>query len=132
MHFGSSLPAKFTEKSSGRNVTIYVSCNEVVFCDVQTHLGSFRLARFTEKVLGAFSRFLHPKTKLFAAKFRHIFDIFALHALYKMFWAHFHNICVKNEAVCHEIQTHFGSSLLASFKEKVLGAIPRFVSSTWH
>jgi len=80
-----------------------------------------------KKVLDAFSRFVRPKTKLSAVKFRHIVDIFALHALYKMFWAHFHDLCVKNEAVCHEIQTHSGSSLLASFTEKVLGAIPRFV-----
>jgi len=34
----------------------------------------------------------------------------------------------KNEAVCREVQTHFGSSLPASFTEKVLGDIPRFVS----
>jgi len=60
-------------------------------------------------------------------KFRRIFDVFDLDALYKMFWAHFHDLCVKNEAVCQEIQTHFGRSLLASFTEKVLGAIPRFV-----
>jgi len=33
----------------------------------------------------------------------------------------------KNEVVCREIQTHSGSSLPASFKEKVVGAIPRFV-----
>jgi len=34
----------------------------------------------------------------------------------------------KNEAVCREVQMHFGSSLPASFTEKVLGAIPQFVS----
>ena len=33
----------------------------------------------------------------------------------------------KNEAVCREVQMHSGSSLTASFTEKVLGAIPRFV-----
>jgi len=33
----------------------------------------------------------------------------------------------KNEAVCHGVQTHFGSSLPVSFLEKVLGAIPPFV-----
>jgi len=33
----------------------------------------------------------------------------------------------KNKAVCHQIQTHSGSSLPASSKEKVLGAIPRFM-----
>jgi len=33
----------------------------------------------------------------------------------------------KNEAVRHEIQTHFGCSRPASFTEKVLGTIPRNV-----
>jgi len=33
----------------------------------------------------------------------------------------------KNEVVCCEIQMHFGSSLPASFIEKVQGAIPLFV-----
>jgi len=33
----------------------------------------------------------------------------------------------KNETVCRGIQTHFGSPLPASFTEKVVGAIPRFV-----
>ena len=150
------------QKSSGRIITIYVSINEGISREVQMHLGSFRLARFTQKVLGAFPWFLCPKAKLFAVKFKPNFDVFTLHALYKMLWTHFHNLCVqkrsclpwssdafwkfsackfyrkgsgrnsticesKNEAVCCEVQTHFGSSLPASFTEKVLGAIPRFV-----
>jgi len=37
-------------------------------------------------------------------------------------------ICVrKNEAVCCEVQTHFGSFRLSGFIKKILGAIPRFV-----
>jgi len=37
-------------------------------------------------------------------------------------------ICAsKNEAVCCEVQTHFGSSLPASFTENVLGVISRFL-----
>jgi len=37
-------------------------------------------------------------------------------------------ICAsKSEAVCCEIQTHFGSSLPASFTEKVVRAIPQFM-----
>ena len=37
-------------------------------------------------------------------------------------------ICApKNEAVGREIESHFGNSQPASFKDKVLGAIPRFV-----
>jgi len=97
-HFESSLPARFTKKSYGRNVTIYVSKNEGISCEVQTHLGSFRLARFTQKVLGAFSGLLHPKMKLFAVKFRPNFDVFALHALNKMFWAHFHDLCIQKRS----------------------------------
>jgi len=107
----------------------------------------FSPCKVTEKVLGAFSCFLRAKTKLYAVKFRRIFDVFALHALYKMLWAHFHDLCVqkrsclpwnsdafqkfsackfyrkssghnfsicasKNEAVCCEVQTHFGSFAL--------------------
>ena len=98
MHFGSSLPAKFTEKSSWCNVTICVSKNEAVFWEVQTHLGSFRLARFTEKVLGEFSQFLRRKAKLFAVNFTRIFDVFVLHALFKMFWAHFHDSCFQKRS----------------------------------
>jgi len=41
-------------------------------------------------------------------------------------WHQWHGI---NEAVCHEVQAHFGSSFPASFTEKVLGAIQRFVCS---
>jgi len=33
----------------------------------------------------------------------------------------------KNEAVCCEVQMHFGSSLPAKFTEKVLGSLPRFM-----
>jgi len=33
----------------------------------------------------------------------------------------------KNKVVCREVQTHFGNFLPASFKETVLGAIPRFM-----
>jgi len=36
-------------------------------------------------------------------------------------WVHFHNFCIQNEAVCCEVQTHCGSSLLARFT-KILGA----------
>jgi len=150
-----------------------------------------------EKVLVAFSRFLHPNMKLFAVKFWCILEVLCLQALQKRLWAQFHDLwvqkwsgllwssdafwmlspfklykkfsgrifhdlCVqkwnclpwssdafwkfsawefyskssgrnsricasKNEPVCREIQTHSGSSLPASFKEKVVVAIPRFV-----
>jgi len=33
--------------------------------------------------------------KLFCVKFRRVFDVSALHALYKMFWVHFHNSYIQ-------------------------------------
>jgi len=135
---------KFYKKGSWRNSTICASKNEAVCCEVQTHFGSFRLSSFIKKVLGAFSRFMRPKTKQFAVKFRRILDVLCLQVLQKKLWAQFHDLCVQkrsgllwssdafwkflparftessgrnstifastNEAVCHEIQTHFASS----------------------
>jgi len=49
-----------------------VSKNEALSGEVQTHFGSFHLARLIKKVLGALTRFLRPKTKQFAVKFRRI------------------------------------------------------------
>jgi len=43
--------------------------------------GSFRLTNFAKNVLGAFSRFVRPKTKLFAVKFRRILEVPALQGL---------------------------------------------------
>jgi len=74
------VPARFTE-SFGRIFTIYVSKNEVVSCEVQTHFGSIHLARYITKVLGALSQFLRPQTKLFAVKFRHTLEVFSMQAL---------------------------------------------------
>jgi len=86
---------KFQRKSSGRNSTIFVLKNEAVCCEVQTHFRSFRLASFVKRVLGAFLRFMHPKTKLFAVKFRRIFEVLALRGLWKIFRAHYHDLCVQ-------------------------------------
>jgi len=106
---------------------ICVSKNEAVCCEVQTHFGSLRFSRFIKKVLGAFSWLMHPKTKLFAMEFKRILKVLCLLVLQKKLWVQFHNLWVQNEAVCPEIQMHFGSSLLASFTEKVVGMIPQFM-----
>ena len=87
----------------------------------------FSPCKVTEKVLGAFSWFLRPKTKLSAVKFRCIFDVFALNAWYKMFWTHFHDLCVLIRSCLPLNWDAFWSSLPASFIEKVLGTISRFV-----
>ena len=160
--FWKFLPCKLYKKSSGHIFPIYASKNEAVCCEVQTHFGSSLPASFTEKVLGAIPRFVHPKTKLFAVKFWRILEVLFLQVLKTKFWAQFHDLCVqkrsgllwssdafwmllplkiykknsghifpiyasRNEAVCRGVQTHFASSLPASFTDKVLGAIPRFV-----
>jgi len=77
---------------------ICASKNEAVCCEVQTHFGSFRLARFVKKVLGAFSRFLRPKTKLFAVKFRRILEVLHPQGLQRKFWANFHDLCVQKRS----------------------------------
>jgi len=61
---------------------------------------------------------MRPKTKLFAVKFRRIFEVLCLQVLQKRFWAHYHDFASKNEAVCCEVQTDFGSFLNASFMKK--------------
>ena len=60
---------------------MYASKNVTVWRDVQTHLGTFLLARFMQKVLGEISRFMRLKTKLFAVKLTRILEVFSVQAL---------------------------------------------------
>jgi len=89
---------KIYRKRFGRNFTIFASKNEAVCLEIQTHFGNSLRARFTEIVLGAFSRFLHPKTKLFALRFRRILEILCVQDLQKKFWAHFHDLCIQKRS----------------------------------
>ena len=73
----------FSRGSSWRIITIYASKNEAVCCWVQTHFRSFRFAKFVKEVLGAFSRHMRPKTKLFSVKFRRILKLLCLQGLQK-------------------------------------------------
>jgi len=73
MHLESSLSASLTKKLWAQFYDFCVK-NNAVCCEVQTHFGSFRLASFGKKLLGAILQFMHPKTKLFAVKFRHILE----------------------------------------------------------
>jgi len=72
---------KVYNKISWPIFAMYVSKNEAVFREVQTHLGSSWPASFTERILGAITRFMGPNTKLFAMKIRHIMEVFALPGL---------------------------------------------------
>ena len=71
------------KKSSGRIFSIFASKNYGICREVQTHLGSPLPASFTEKVLGAISRVVRPKTKMkrFAVKFRRYKKKFLTHFL---------------------------------------------------
>jgi len=93
-NFGSFRFARFI-KSYGSIFTIYVSKNEAVCREVQTHFRSFLRASFMHKVLGALSRFLRPKTKLFAVEFRRILEVLCVQFLQKKLWEHFHDLCVR-------------------------------------
>jgi len=113
-------------KNSGRIFLIYASKNEVVCRGIQTHSESFLPASFTGKV-GAIPRFVHPKTKLFAVKFRRILEVLCLQDLQKNCGRNSTICASKNEAVFCEIQMHSGSALPVSFTGKVVGAIPQFL-----
>jgi len=60
-------------------------------------------------------------------KFRRILELLPFNLCEKSSGRIFLIYASKNKAVCCEIQTHFGSSLPASFAEKVVGAIPQFL-----
>ena len=106
---------KVCRKRYGSIFAVYASKNEVVSCEVQTHFGGFHRARFITKVLGAFSPFLRPQTKLFALKFRLVLIVFSMQALWKSYGRIFSIFASKNEAVCRKVQRDFGSFLCASF-----------------
>jgi len=124
---------KVYKKISGRIFAMFASENEAVCCEVQLHFRSSLckvysfFARFTEEVMGAFSRFMCPKIKLFHAKFRRISEVFTC-KVYKEISGCIITIFVfKNEAVCREVQMHFGSSPHSRFPKRFLGAFSQFM-----
>ena len=118
---------KFYRKSSGRNFTSCACKNEAVCCEVQTHLGSFRLARLQKKFWEHFLDVCVQKWSCLLWS-SDAFLTFSSCMLYMKCSGRIFTIYAsKNEAVCRENQTHFRCSLPASFTEKVLGTISRFV-----
>jgi len=77
---------------------IYAFKSEAVCREVETHFGSSPLARFAEKLLGAISRFVRPKTKLFEVKFRRILEVIRMQVLRKKFWAQFLDFCIQKRS----------------------------------
>jgi len=67
---------------------------------------------------------MHPKMKLFTVEFRRIWKFSACEFKKKSCGCIFPIYASKN---CREVQTHFGSSPLASLTEKVLGTISQIL-----
>jgi len=126
-HFRSSPPANLTEKVVGAIPRFVRPKTKLFAVKIQMYFGSSLPASFSEKVVGAIPRFMRPKTKLFAVKFRRILELSPFKLCEKRSGRIFPIYVSKNEAVCREVQTHSVRSLPASFKEKVVGAIPRFM-----
>ena len=89
---------KVYRRSSGRYSTIYMSKNAAVCCGIHTHLWSFPFLSFTKKVLGAFSRSMRQKIKLFAVELRRILGVLCLRVLQKKFLAQFYDLRVQKRS----------------------------------
>ena len=111
--------AKTYRKGCGCNSTISVPENEAVCCEVQTHFGTSLPPRFTEKVVGTIPRFVRPKTKLLAVKFRRILEVQSLQVLKKKLWAQFHDCFVQERSCLLWNSDTFWSSLPAGFTKKL-------------
>jgi len=83
------------QKCFVRIFTIFASKNEGISFEFRMYFGSSLPASFIEKLLGAISRFMHPKMKLFAVEFRHILEVLCLQVLKEKLWAQFHDLCVQ-------------------------------------
>ena len=88
-----------------------------------------------QKVLGAISRFMCPKTKLFPVKFRRNSEVFYLQVLQKMLQALYHDFCIQKPSSLPWVQTYFGSFRFAKCM-KISGRICMIYTSrnevVWH
>jgi len=118
---------EFYRKSCGRNSTICASKNKAVCCEIQKHSGSSLLASFLKNVVAQFHDLCVQKWSCLPWN-SDAFWKFSACKFYRKSCKRDSTIYAsKNEAVCCEVQTLFRNSLPASFKEKVLDAIPRVV-----
>ena len=124
---------KVYEESFGRIIWIYASKIKAVWCWSQMQCGSFLPARFTEKVLGTFLRFMCPKMKLFPAMFRRISEVFTLRciAYNESSGRIITTFASTNEAVCQEVQTDFGNFLRANSIKKFTAHYHDFCVQKW-
>jgi len=91
------------------------------------HFGSFLHASFIKKVLGAFFQFLVQKWSCLPWS-SDAFQTFSPCKVYTKSCSRNSTVyAYKNEAVCRDVQAHFGSFLLARFTENVLRTFSRFL-----
>jgi len=79
--------------------------------------------RFMKKALGALSRFLRPKTKLFAVKFRRIFKVLCLQGSQKKLWTHLQDLCVRKRSCLQSSSDAFWKLFGCKFCRKGSGHI---------
>jgi len=125
--FSKFSACKFYRKCSWRNFTICASKNKAVFCEVQMRFGSSLPLRSTEKVVGTIPQFFRPRSKLFAVKFRCIYQSSLPVSFTKKLWAQFHNFYVKKRSCLLWNSDAFWSSRFAGFMKNIQGALSRFV-----
>jgi len=97
-HFGSSLPASFTEKVVGAIPRFARPKTKLFTVKFRRILEVLCLQVSKKKVLGASPRFVCPKMKLFAVKFRRISEVLRLQGLQRNFWTNFHDLCVQKRS----------------------------------
>jgi len=121
------LCLRVLQKRCGCNSTIFASKNEAVCREIETHSGSSRIASFKENVVVQFNDLRVQKWNCLLWNSDAFWKFSACEFYRKSCRRDSTIYASKSEAVCCEVQMHFGISLPASFKEKVVSAIPRFV-----
>ena len=126
-HFESPLPARFTEKILGADPRFV--CSKTKLFSV-----NFRCILEVLAVWGLWKKFRAHYHDLCVQKWNCLpwssdaFQKFSASKVCRESSGQIFTIDVsKNEAVCCEVHTHFGSYLPASFAEKDVGAISQFV-----
>ena len=106
-------------KSSGRNFTIYASKNEAFCCEVQTHFESTPLQSLQKKFWAQFHDLCVQKRSCSSWSSDKFWKMSACKVYRKSSGRNFSIYASKNEAVRHEVQTHFGRSPFARFTENL-------------
>jgi len=93
-HFGSSLPANFTEKFLAQFRDLCVKTRSCLPWNSDA-FWKFSAGKIYRKVVGAIPRFARPKMKLFAVKFWCILKVLCPQGLQKKLRVQFHDLCVQ-------------------------------------